>query len=140
MAGSSCTVTQSVKKHGGVIVERLVTLAFVSDDADGTVPDQELTDLDNYLLDEIITTPGAGALAPTAVYRVAVQDDDSANIFLGTSRSLSEKERQGGYEYTGKTPAIDSTITVVLKAADGTTAASIGNSNAIEVVLRLGRK
>ena len=138
MAGSAVT-TQVLKKFGSIIAERLVTVVFTSDSTDGTVPDAEITDLDNYFIDEVITLPD-GTSPPSAAYRVAVTDEDNGVIFLGLDRSLSMKERQGGYEYTGKAPGIDSTVEVKLLATDGSSAVTLGNSEIVTVTLRLKRK
>lgn len=138
MAGTAVT-TQEVLKFGNVIAERLVTTVFTSDAADGSVPDEELTDLENYFIDEIITLPD-GTSPPTTVYRVAITDEDGGVLFLGSDRALDTKERQGGYEYSGKAPAIDSTIEVKLLATDGTSAVTLGNSEIVTVTLRLKRK
>ena len=138
MAGTA-TVTQSLSKFGSVIAERLVTVVFTSDAADGSVPDAEVTDLENYYIDEVITLPDSTA-PPSAAYRVAVTDEDNGVLFLGQDRSLSLKERQGGYEYYGKAPAIDSAIEVNLLATDGSSAVTLGNSEVVTVTLRLKRK
>jgi hypothetical protein len=133
MAGSFETL-QSVTKIGPTIIERLITLEYVSDAAaDGTVPDAEIENLENYVINEVITFPSADK-APAA-YRVLVEDEDGGALFLSTARSTTVKER-----VTGNNAAIDSPITVkIVKAAD-TDPAEIGNAKEFSVTLRLRRK
>jgi hypothetical protein len=139
MAGSFETL-QTVTKIGPTIVERMVTLEYTSDAADGSVPDAELEDLENYIIDEVITLPAAAPNAPAA-YRVMIKDEDEGILFLGTARSTSAKERQGGYEYSGKAPAIDSTIELSLvSTANPPVAVNLGNGKEVSVTLRLRRK
>ena len=137
MAGTAVT-TQEVRKFGGVIAERLITIVFTSDAA-GSVPDEAIDNLYNYYLDEIITLPDSTS-PPTSAYRVAVTDTDGGILFLGEDRSLTVKERQGGSEYNGKAPGIDEEVEVKLLASDGSTAVNLGNAAIATVVLRLKRK
>ena len=147
MAGSSVTVTTSNAVGLGGDKEIIINLSCVSDDTNGTVPDQDLGDTEGYggliyyYLDEVITTPGSSP--PTTQYRVYIADADGAQLFLSSSdRSLSDKELEAAYSgsTTGNYPRIDGTVTVRVAATGAITQADIGNSKDLEIELRLYRK
>lgn len=116
-------------------IARLVTVVYTSDASDGSVPDVTLPGLFGFILDEIITIPSSGDTAPETTYRVLLESATGGVLFLGESRSLTLEERQGAYEYNGKTPGVANDLTLSLVAADGSTAAAIGNSNVVTIAL-----
>lgn len=136
MAG---TAEQTRSWKGGKS-ERLVQVVYTSDASDGSVPNESVPGLSDFALEEVITTPSSGATAPTTTYRVKLVSATGGTVFLGGDRALDSEERQGGYEYNGKTPSIIDTLTLSLTAADGSAAANIGNSNIVTIGLIFKRK
>ena len=79
MAGSSSAVTSRETRDYGRVDKKwveIVTVDWVADDADGTVPDLSL-ELRGYLL-KAITIPGA--TNPTADYDLALGDPDDSDL------------------------------------------------------------
>jgi len=152
MAGSSVTVTVSphiqMVGHGGV-GEVLISLACLSDDTDGSIPDQDLGATQNlaglkaYTLTEIITDPDATAY-PTTAYRVKViEKATSRRLFRGSARSAAGvSQAQSAHEDLGYFPSVDNTLTVKFLADDGDTeaAADVGNEKIVTVKLRFTKR
>lgn len=137
MANSSCTVTTSPVFYGGAD-EIKKTLTYLSDETDGSCPDQALYNLKGYYIKEIKTTPSTGGTIPEDTYSVRVNDADDAKIYSGPLCAVDATERWSGHAGTneGQWPYIDGTITVQIVADDDDTAAAdIGNENIIEVEL-----
>jgi len=153
MAGSSVTVTvsPSVYQVGyGGHNEVVVSLACLSDDADGSIPDQDLGSVESlsglkaYELNEVITVPDDTA-TPATAYRVKIVDSDGRKIFIGSARAVGVSaiaESQSGHEYLGYFPAVVGTLTVSFIADDGATedAADVGNEKVLTVKLRFVKR
>jgi hypothetical protein len=147
----SANTSPSIYKKAYLGSERVdVTLACVSDSSAGTVPDQALgssqglSGLVNYNLIEVITNPDSVA-PPTTAYRVKIVEASGRKIFIGSARAVGASaisESQGGHEYLGYYPPIESALTVSIIADDGDTeaAANVGNSKIFSVVLKFSIK
>ena len=141
MAGSSVTVTVSphiqMVGHGGV-GEVLISLACLSDDTDGSIPDQDLGATQNlaglkaYTLTEIITDPDATAY-PTTAYRVKViEKATSRRLFRGSARSAAGvSQAQSAHEVKSATPRT---------ALPTEAAADVGNEKIVTVKLRFTKR
>ena len=82
---------------------------------------------------------------PIRSFSKIVEKITSRKLFIGSARAVGASaaaESQGGYEYLGYYPAIDSEPTVSFIADDGDTeaAADVGNSKELVVKLRFKKR
>lgn len=140
MAGSSVTLTRT-SNFKGEVREVLMTLACVSDDTDGSVPDQEIKGMTEWELKDMQNVNPA-ANQPTTAYKIKIVDDEAGILLRSTDRSIvaSDKEFTGGHETLGYFPKIDGTITVKFRNSADDAAADVGNSKTFTVRLRFGKK
>ena len=140
MAGSSVTVTRA-SNFTGMVRELLISLACVSDDGAGTIPDQDIAGLTEWELKEVQNINPAAA-HPTTAYKVKIEDSDAGVLLITTDRSVvaSKKEFTGGHEQLGWYPRIDGTITVKFRNSADDAAANVGNSKTVNIKLRFEKK
>lgn len=67
--------------RGQVDSPRVITMDWVADSVDGTIPETN-TPVIHGRVDRIVTVPGEAALAPTD-YDVAIMDSDQVDILAG---------------------------------------------------------
>ena len=140
MAGSSVTPTR-VSNFAGLAKEVLISLACVSDDAAGTIPDEDIAGMQEWELKEVQNVNPA-ASQPTTAYKIKIEDSEAGVIFLSTDRSVvaSAKEFTGGHETLGWYPRVDGTITVKFRNSADDAAADVGNSKTVTLRLRFEKK
>jgi hypothetical protein len=140
MAGSSVTVTRA-SNFKGLAREILISLACVSDDGAGTIPDQDIAGLDEWELKEVQSINPASA-QPSTAYKIKIEDADAGVLLITTDRSVvaSAKEFVGGHETLGWYPRIDGTITVKFRTSADDGAGNLGNSKTVTLKLRFEKK
>jgi hypothetical protein len=140
MAGSSVTVARA-SNFKGLAREILISLACVSDDGNGSIPDQDITGLEEWELKEVQNI-NPGSAQPTTTYKVKIVDADAGAMFLSGDLSItaSEKEFTGGHNTLGWYPRIDGTITVKFRNSADSAVANVGNSKTFTVKLRFEKK
>lgn len=142
MAGSSSTVTRTTNanKVKGPPTEVMVSIAWVSDDTNGTVPDVTLAGLSQYTLVEVQPIPDA-TLPATTAFEILVRDANTAELFASGEVAVDSEARLGGHYSLGYFPCLDASGTVELVThADHAVAANIGNSKQLTVNLRFEKK
>ena len=134
MAGALTTPTRTSKDIGGVRnAEVHISLACLSDDTNGLVPNQTLTGLGDHVLKDVSPVPDATAPF-TAAYEVKIVDENGATIFLSGSIAVDSKAPIGGEATLGWYPRMGSSATFSLvDPSDHTSTINVGNEK--EVVL-----
>lgn len=143
MANSAVTITRTSKDVDHVMRKSVeIELEYLSDDADGSVPDQELAGLDDYVLIEVKPIPD-GSAPVTAAFAIVIFDADNSEIFDSGSVAVDATAAIGGH--TGNPgsnyPRLDNTPTLkIVEPADHTAAQNLGTEKVLTVKLRCEKK
>jgi hypothetical protein len=143
MAGSSVTVSRTTRDIAGTRKkEANIALVCVSDNANGTVPNQTLLGLGDYVLTEVKPTPH-GVTPPTAAFSLIIVDADGSEIFDSGNIAVGATDIIGGQagHPAGHYPRMEDSVTVKLvTTADHSVAANLGNTKTVTFDLRLELK
>lgn len=141
MAGSSVTVTRTSKDVGHVKnAEVVISLACVSDDTNGLIPNQTFAGLKDYVLTEVQPIPD-GVAPLTSAFEIRFEDANGEAVFLSASIAVDSKAPIGGHTTLGWYPRIDDSNTFkIVDPADHTSTISVGNSKEMDVILRFEKK
>ena len=143
MADSAVTITRTSRDVDRIMRKSVeIELEYLSDDADGSVPDQELAGFDDYVLIEVKPIPD-GTAPVTGAFAVVLVDSDGSEIFDSGSIAVDGTAAIGGHTGNpgGNYPRLDNTPTVkILDPTDHTTAANLGNEKVLTVKLRCEKK
>ena len=141
MAGASVTVTRESRDIGGVwAAEVLMTLACVSDDANGLIPNQNINAQHEYVITEVKPVPDA-VTPVTSEFKIKIVGADGETIFLSSSIAVDSKAPMSGANHLGWYPRLDATATLsIVDPADHTSTLSVGNAKKLGIVLRLEKK
>lgn len=124
MAGSS--VTETHEKLGPIGV---VTLSWVADDTDGSVPATALTTKISGRLLALVTNPGA--TAPTANYDIVLNDGDSFDVLegVGANRHTSTTEKvRIVYSGTSSNPPVAASDTLTFTLTNNVVNSALGTA------------
>lgn len=143
MAGSSVIITRS-DNHGivkGPPTEVVLTLACVSDDTNGQIPNKALGGgLDDFVLKSVQPIPD-GSTPVTSAFEIIIADENGAEVFISGSIATTGVNPIGGFNTLGFYPEIGESGTFkVVDPADHASALSVGNSKLLGVVLKFARK
>lgn len=143
MAGSSISVSAKGKEIKGIINKEIIlSVACVSDDTNGTVPDRALNGFGDYVVTEFKPVPDALA-PPTAAFSAILVDSDGAEVFDSDNIAVGSTTPIGGHagHPSGLFPRMDESMTFKLvTTANHAVAADIGNSKEIIFKIRLESK
>jgi hypothetical protein len=143
MAGSSISVSAKGTEIKGVINKEIVlSVACVSDDTNGTVPDRDLNGFGDYVVTELKPVPDAVA-PPTLAFSAILVDADGAEVFDSGDIAPGATDPIGGHagHPSGLFPRMDESMTFKLvSTANHAVAANLGNSKEIVFKLRLELK
>lgn len=140
MAGT-VTVTQS-SNYFGTARDRFRTLAFVSDVAAGSIPDQDLYGLDGTAGIEWLYDPDAVATPANTFDIVIVEKANPTRIVWQSGESGGGGVDATAYKreimnYSGVYPPVDGPLTVkFVSPADHSNACNVGNSKEGTIVFR----
>lgn len=143
MAGSSITPTRTTQDiDSNLRAEVILSIACVSDDTTGLIPDMNLTGLGDYVLTQIQPIPDAVAPA-TSAFEIRIADVNDGRLFLSGSIAVDSKEIIGGHQGSndGNYPRLDEAATLeFVDPADHVSTISIGNSKEMTIILRFEKR
>ena len=142
MAGALVTPTVEVKDIGiAKKAEKVISLACLSDDATGLIPDQILTGLQDYVLHSVTPIPD-GTAPVTSAFEIKIVDADGTSIFLSASIAVTSNTPLGGEKTLGWYPRFDNeTYTLsIVDPSDHVSTLSVGNEKELKIVLRFEKK
>ena len=142
MAGALVTPTVEVKDIGSAKkAEKVISLACLSDDATGLIPNQILTGLQDYVLTVVTPIPD-GTVPVTSAFEIKIVDADGTTVFLSASIAVDSKTPLGGQNTLGWYPRFDNaTYTLsIVDPADHVSTLSVGNAKKLKIVLRFEKK
>lgn len=145
MAGSTCTVSTSWQDVDHIMRKSVeVTLEYLSDDSDGSVPDQELAGLHDYVLIEVKIIPDDTDY-PANNYEIILVDTNDLEIFASgdITGGVATVSMVGGSEGhpAGYYPRLDNTPTIkFVTHADHSVAADLDDEKVVTIVLRCEKK
>ena len=143
MAGSTITPTRVSRDIGGVRKKEVViSIACLSDDTNGTVPNLTLTGLKDYVLTELKPIPHGTAPA-TSAFAVIILDENSSEIFDSGSIAVDSSDVIGAHtgSPSGGYPRMDATATLkIVDPANHANAMDIGNEKQVTLIARFEMK
>lgn len=142
MAGSSVTVTRISRDIGGIRKKEVVlTLACVSDDTNGTIPEQALLGLSEYVIKTIRPIPSGTPV--TSTFEIRIEDANDKALFLSGTIAVDNSDVIGGHagSTAGDYPRMDAASAFkIVDPSDHSTIHDVGNSKQLSVIIELEKK
>jgi hypothetical protein len=131
MAGSSVTQTRTSnfrKVKGRRPTRVTVTMACVSDDANGLVPNETTAGLSEYALQEILPVPDT--VAPfTSPFEIRIDDSDGNPVYKSGQIEVDDVDPISGSDASGNYALMeDSNVFKIVDPSDSESTLSVGNS------------
>jgi len=141
MAGSTVTLTRK-SNFRGLARDIIRELAYLSDAADGHVPDQDLLSLDDCILTEYSWDPD-GSDTPANTFRLQLIDKATSRKVFDTGTTGVAADAFGlkmATALSGNFPRIDGIVTIKLVDPATEAACNIGNAKKGTLILRFEKK